>query len=65
LNGLFKEQKTGFLEKLGEQMRDDLLLKKKIARYEEEIEWLQKKLKESQDNLFCAKAELQQLNDKL
>ena len=46
-------------------MKDDLLLKKKIARYEEKIEWLQMKLKQSQDNLFCAKAELQQLNDKL
>ena len=46
-------------------MKDDLVLEKKIARYEEEIEWLQKKLKQSQDNLFCAKAELQQLNDKL
>jgi predicted RNase H-like nuclease (RuvC/YqgF family) len=46
-------------------MKDDLLIEKKIARYEEEIEWLQKKLKQSQDNLFCAKAELQKLNDKL
>ena len=46
-------------------MKDDLLIEKKIARYEEEIEWLQKKLKQSQDNLFCAKAELQQLDAKL
>ena len=46
-------------------MKDDLVLEKKITRYEEEVEWLQKKLKQSQDNLFCAKAELQELNDKL
>ena len=65
MNGLFKEQKTGFLEKRGEQMKDDLVLKSKIARYEEEVEWLQRKLKQSQDKLFCAKAELQQLDAKL
>ena len=46
-------------------MKDDLLIEKKIARYEEEVEWLQKKLKQSQDNLFCAKAELQELDAKL
>ena len=41
-------------------MKDDLLIEKKIARYEEEIEWLQKKLKQSQDKLFCAKVEFEQ-----
>tara|TARA_R110002124_G_scaffold49727_1_gene145540 strand:+ start:1187 stop:1345 length:159 start_codon:yes stop_codon:yes gene_type:complete len=46
-------------------MKDDLLIENKIARYEEEVEWLQKKLKQSQDNLFCAKAELQELDAKL
>tara|TARA_R110002153_G_scaffold59358_1_gene162192 strand:+ start:297 stop:437 length:141 start_codon:yes stop_codon:yes gene_type:complete len=46
-------------------MKNDLVIEKKIAKYEEEVEWLQKKLKQSQDNLFCAKAELQELNDKL
>ena len=46
-------------------MKDDLLIENKIARYEEEVEWLQKKLKQSQDNLFCAKAELQDLDAKL
>jgi hypothetical protein len=50
-------------------MKDNLLIemmgKQKIARYEERIEWLQKKLKQSQDNLFCAKAELQELDAKL
>ena len=46
-------------------MKNDLVIEKKIARYEEEVEWLQKKLKQSQDNLFCAKAELQELDAKL
>ena len=46
-------------------MKDDLVIEKKIARYEEEVKWLQKKLKQSQDNLFCAKAELQELNAKI
>jgi len=42
------------------QMIDKLKLKKKIAKHEEEIEWLKQMLKQSEDNLFCAKAELQE-----
>jgi|TARA_R110000868_G_scaffold2601_2_gene18661 hypothetical protein len=53
------------MSKVKDNLVIEMMGKKKIARYEEEIEWLQKKLKQSQDNLFCAKAELQQLNDKL
>ena len=53
------------MSKVKDNLVIEMMGKKKIARYEEEIEWLQKKLKESQDKLFCAKAELQQLNDKL
>tara|TARA_R100001143_G_scaffold59758_1_gene58629 strand:- start:11 stop:172 length:162 start_codon:yes stop_codon:yes gene_type:complete len=42
------------------QMIDKLKLKKKIAKHEEEIEWLKQMLKRSEDNLFCAKAELEE-----
>lgn len=35
----------------------DLL--KKIAKYEEQLSWLNKMTKETEDNLFCAKADLQ------
>jgi hypothetical protein len=52
------------LQKKEREEKIEWLLKKK-AWHEEKIEWLQMKLKLSQDNLFCAKAELQQLNDKL
>ncbi len=37
-------------------MSKDLL--KKIAKYEEQLAWLNKMTKETEDNLFCAKAEL-------
>lgn len=46
-------------------MKNQIKLEKEIAEYEEEIRSLQKKLKQSQDNLFCAKAELQQLDVKI
>ncbi len=42
------------------QMIDKLKLKKKIAKHEEEIQWLKQMLKQSEDNLFCAKAELEE-----
>ena len=35
-------------------------LKKKIAKHEEEIQWLKQMLKQSEDNLFCAKAEFEE-----
>tara|TARA_R110002020_G_scaffold201181_1_gene403716 strand:- start:485 stop:727 length:243 start_codon:yes stop_codon:yes gene_type:complete len=38
-------------------MSKDLL--KKIAKYEEQLAWLNKMTKETEDNLFCAKADLQ------
>ena len=41
-------------------MTDVTKLKKKIAKHEEEIEWLKQMLKQSEDNLFCAKAELEE-----
>ena len=41
-------------------MTDVTKLKKKIAKHEEEIEWLKQMLKRSEDNLFCAKAELEE-----
>ena len=41
-------------------MTDVTKLKKKIAKHKEEIEWLKQMLKQSEDNLFCAKAELEE-----
>jgi|TARA_R110002167_G_scaffold359854_1_gene576843 hypothetical protein len=35
-------------------------LNKKIARYEEQLAWLEKMAKDTKDKLFCAKAELQE-----
>lgn len=40
-------------------MNEELI--KKIAKYEEQITWLKIMLKETEDNLFCAKAELEEL----
>tara|TARA_R100000544_G_scaffold31072_1_gene17316 strand:- start:240 stop:374 length:135 start_codon:yes stop_codon:yes gene_type:complete len=42
-------------------MSEELI--KKIAKYEEQITWLKEMLKEIEDNLFCAKAELEELKN--
>ena len=42
-------------------MSKDLL--KKIAKYEEQLAWLNKMTKETEDNLFCAKADLQGIEE--